>query len=129
MERKTIKQFITFAFVGGVATGIDFLVFNIIFFMNEGFLFSRISGIFCSMFWNFLANRHITFKAKGDPRKQLFKYLIIYGISMSVNVFVSWTMFQILGPGQFNANIAAVTGLAVSIPIAFIGLKLWVFKK
>lgn len=129
MERRTVKQFIIFGFVGGVATIIDFLIFNLLFWLTEWFILSRIIGIAMSMIWNFTANRHITFKAtKGDPRKQLFKYLIVYGISMGANVLVGWVAFQMLGPGQLNANIAAALGLAVSIPTAFIGSKLWAFK-
>ena len=130
MERKTLKQFIIFGFVGGVATIIDFLFFNLLFWLTTYFVVSRLVGIMISMIWNFTANRRITFKAiKGDLRKQLFKYLIVYGISMGANVLVGWIAFQILGPGQLNANIAAVLGLVVSIPTAFIGSKLWAFKK
>jgi len=130
METKTLRQFITFAIVGGIATVIDFLFFNLVFWITTGFIFSRFIGIFISMVWNFLANRKITFKAtEEDPRRQLFKYLIVYGIAMGANVFVGWIAFQMLGPGQLNANIAAVLGLVVSIPTAFFGSKLWVFKK
>ena len=129
MERRTIKQFIMFGFVGGIATVIDFLIFNLVFWLTVWFVISRIIGIAMSMIWNFIANRNMTFQAtKGDPRKQLFKYLVVYGISMGANVLVGWIAFQMLGPGQLNANIAAVLGLFVSIPTAFIGSKLWAFK-
>ncbi len=130
MGIRTIQQIITFAIVGGIATIIDFLFFNLVFWMTTLFIFSRIIGILISMVWNFLANRQITFKAtEEDPKKQLFKYIIVYGIAMGANIFIGWIAFQILGPGQLNANIAAALGLIVSIPTTFFGLKLWAFKK
>jgi len=130
MGTKTIRQVVIFAVVGGIATGIDFLFFNLVFWITTLFIFSRFVGIFISMVWNFLANRQITFKAtKENTKKQLFKYLIVYGIAMGANVFIGWLAFQMLGPGQLNANIAAALGLVVSIPTAFLGSKLWVFKE
>lgn len=130
MEIKTIRQFITFAIVGGIATVIDLLFFNLVFWITTGFIFSRFIGILISIVWNFLANRKITFKATGEKiRGQLFKYIIVYGIAIGANVFIGWTAFQMLGPGQLNANIAAALGLVVSIPTAFFGSKLWVFKR
>jgi len=130
METRTVRQFITFAIVGGIATVIDFLFFNLVFWITTGFIFSRVIGILISMVWNFLANRKITFKAtEGNIREQLFKYVVVYGIAMGANVFIGWIAFQMLGPGQLNANIAAVLGLIISIPTAFLGSKLWAFKK
>jgi len=130
MERNLLKQIITFGIVGGIATVIDFIFFNLIFLMTSLFVYSRVIGIFMSMIWNFMMNRTVTFKAQeGKIKGQLVKYLIVYGISMGSNVLVSWFVYvYMLSPGQLNANIAAVFALCVSIPLAFIGSKLWAFK-
>lgn len=129
VKLKTIHKFILFVFVGGIATVLDLLFFNFIFRYSSLFIVSRVAGIAFSMIWNFTANRHITFQAKeGKPAPQLIKYLVVYGIAMGLNVLVSWTAYGIIGPGQLQANIAAVLGMIVSIPTSFLGSLLWTFK-
>jgi putative flippase GtrA len=129
IKLNNVHRFLLFCFVGGVATLLDLLCFNFVFKYTSMFVLSRIAGIAFSMVWNFNANRHMTYQAKeGKPTPQLIKYLIVYGIAMGLNVFIGWTVYQIIGPGQIPANIAAITGLAVSIPTAFFGSLLWAFK-
>ena len=38
-------------------------------------------------------------------------------------------MVSLLGPGSFQANIAVIMGIAISIPFSFLGSLLWAFKK
>ena len=130
MERPLFKQIIIFGLVGGVETVLDFLAFNLFFFATSAFIVSRIIGILSSMTWNFMMNRTFTFKAQeGKIKGQLIKYLIVYGISMGLNILISWFVYvYMLSPGQLNANIAAAFALCISIPLAFIGSKLWAFK-
>lgn len=126
---KLPHKILLFCFVGGVATLLDLLFFNFAFKYTGWFVFSRLAGIAFSMFWNFTINRRVTFQAhKEKPGPQLIKYLIVYGTSMGLNVLVGWIAYGIIGPGQFQANIAAILGFMVSIPTAFIGSLLWAFK-
>jgi putative flippase GtrA len=48
---------------------------------------------------------------------------------MSANVLVGKGVLLLLNDSLLSANIAAIAGLAVSIPISFLGSMLWVFKK
>lgn len=127
INKKT--KFLLFCFVGGIATLLDLVSFNIVFTYTSLFIFSRIIGIAFSMVWNFTANRVMTFQAKeGKISLQLIKYLIVYGIAMSLNVLVSWGAYQLIGPGILQANIAAILGFIISIPTAFFGSLLWAFN-
>ena len=129
IKLRTFHKLILFVFVGVVATLLDLLCFNFVFKYTDMFVISRIVGIAFSMIWNFTANRNMTFQAKGGkPAPQLIKYLIVYGIAMGLNVFVSWVVYGIIGPGQIQANIAAILGMIISIPTAFLGSLLWAFK-
>lgn len=129
VKLRTTHKLLLFCFVGGIATLLDLLCFNFIFKYTNWFIFSRIGGIVFSMIWNFNANRYMTFQAKeGKPVPQLLKYLIVYGIAMGLNVLVSWTAYGIIGPGQLQANVAAIFGFMVSIPTSFFGSLLWAFK-
>jgi putative flippase GtrA len=124
---KTLKKFFVFCLVGAIATIIDLVIFNLSFRFSP-FVIARIIGIITSMGWNFSANRNFTFKSNGNIPRQLIKYLLVYGLAMSANVLTGWIVFSFLGPGTLNANIAAASGLIVSIPLAFFGSLLWTFK-
>jgi putative flippase GtrA len=125
-----IKKIILFCTNGGIATLIDLIFFNIFFLISSLFVISRIGGILVSMIFNFSFNRKVTFKATNKKASnQIPKFLILYAISMTSNVLVGKLVLTLLNGSILSANIAALSGLAVSIPISFIGSMFWVFKK
>lgn len=127
---KLPKQIFLFGFTGIVATLIDMLFFNLFFIFSSMFILSRIGGILTSIIFNFTSNRNVTFKAKnGKIPIQIIKFLTVYGISMGANVLMGNLVLSLLGTSLLSANIAAISGLAISIPLNFIGLMFWVFKK
>lgn len=129
-KKRLLKKVILFGTTGGIATIIDIIFFNIIFISSSMFVLSRIGGIFISMIFNFTLNRNITFKAKNKKiSPQAIKFLILYFISMSANVITGKIVLSFLDKSVISANIAAISGLTVSIPLSFLGLMFWVFKK
>ena len=129
-QNQLVKKIILFGITGGIATLIDLAVFNLFFITTSFFVFSRLGGILTSMIFNFSFNRNITFKAKNKKaHTQIWKFFILYGFSMGANILVGKGILSLLNDSVLSANIAAISGLAVSIPISFIGSILWVFKK
>ena len=127
---KLPKKIFLFGFTGIVATLIDMLFFNLFFILSSMFVLSRIGGILTSIIFNFTSNRNITFKAKkGKVSHQIIKFLTVYGISMSANVLTGKLVLLSLDSSLLSANIAAISGLAISIPLNFLGLMFWAFKE
>ncbi len=124
-------KFIIFCFVGGTASLIHMLFFNIFrFWLGVSFILSLFAGVFFSIVWNFSMNRNITFSARGySIKKQLLRYAAVYSISIGANIITALTIESILGGGVLQENIATMGGIAVSIPISFFGSLLWAFKK
>ncbi len=124
-------KFIIFCFVGGTAALVHMLFFNIFrFWLGMSFILSLFAGVFFSIIYNFSMNRNITFSAKNQSiKKQLIKYALVYAFSIGVNVMIALTIKTILGSGMVQENIATIGGIAVSIPISFLGSLLWVFKR
>lgn len=134
MRMEKIPKFFIFCFVGGIATLIDFAVFNIFaYFLGEGYLMPQISraiGIGVSMIWNFTMNRSFTFRAKEEKIKcQLPKWLIVYGITALINLAVFSLVISQTGNSLIGRNIAFVCGTTVSITLNFFGSLLWTFRK
>ncbi len=130
IKHSTTKKIFLFCLTGGIATLIDMLFFNLFFITTSLFVLSRMGGILISMIFNFTSNRNITFKAKNKKvRHQAWKFIILYGFSMSANVLVGKLVLSLLNNSLISANIAAVSGIVISIPIGFLGSMFWVFKK
>jgi putative flippase GtrA len=129
MLKKTWHKFIAFCLVGGGATLIDLLFFNLFYFISLPFVIARSLAIIISMIFNFTINRNFTFSARHKKvYNQAWKFVVLYILSMSANVFVGWSILQVVGETTLTANIAAILGIAVSIPINFFGNLFWVFK-
>ncbi len=130
IKNKKLEKVILFALTGGIATLIDLAFFNLVFIATSMFILSRIFGIGFSMIFNFTFNRNFTFKARNKKvHNQLMKFTILYVISMGANIFVGKSVLFLLNDSLFSANIAAISGLLISIPLSFFGSLLWVFKK
>ncbi len=124
------RKIFFFGITGGIATLIDLAFFNLFFILSSAFVLSRIGGIIVSILFNFTSNRNLTFKArKGKIHKQITKFLILYAVSMGANVLTGKIVLSLLNDSLLSANIAAISGLIVSIPISFLGLIFWVFKE
>ena len=134
MDIKKIPKFLIFCFVGGVATLIDFVIFNLFaYILGSGFLMpqiSRILGILISMVWNFTMNRNITFRVREEKIKyKLPKWIIVYGITALINLAIFSLVISQIGNTLLGRNIAFVSGTAVSISLNFLGSKFWTFRR
>jgi putative flippase GtrA len=125
------KKFLMFCFVGATSALIHLIIFNFFrFWVEISFFISLVFAISISIVYNFFMNRNITFSAKCHPiKKQLPRYIIVYGLSIGTNIITALTIKTILGIGVLQENIAAIGGIALSIPVSFLGSLFWTFKK
>jgi putative flippase GtrA len=122
-------KFISFCFIGATAALIDLVSFNIFFWFGINFIICRILAITLALFYVFTMNRNITFVARiGKKRHQIPKFLLVYSITISVSLLVSWMTIKFLGENVLNANIASIFGIISGIPLSFFGSLLWTFK-
>jgi len=130
MRYKEFLRFIFFCFVGGTSALIDMIVFNVFFFIGTPFIICRILAPCIAIIYNFSMNRNITFGGRGHAiRGQMARYAVVYSLAIGVNLVVSILVLWVLGENTLNANIAAVSGIIVSIPISYLGSLLWAFRK
>lgn len=122
-------KILAFGLVGGGATLIDWAVFNVFFFLGAYFSFAIAMGWILSMVFNFMVNRNWTFSARGRAiGTQIVKWLMVYALAFLARLLLSNLLLSLLGEGAINANIAFIGGLAISIPISFLGSLLWAFN-
>lgn len=123
-------KFIVFCIVGSLATLSDFLFFNLFYFLKLGFVGSITLAWIISMTFNFTINRNFTFSANGISIKgQIPRWLTLYFVAFLLRLFIGKGVLYYLGDTPLNANIAFLSGLAISVPLSFFGSLFWVFRK
>jgi putative flippase GtrA len=119
---------VSFCIAGGIGAFIELVFFNI-FFLFLAFPLSKLFALIIALSINFNINRNFTFSAQSEKRKkQIPKYLIVYSFAILINYLSSLLANYLLGNGILYANISAIIGILIGIPITFLGSLFWVFK-
>jgi putative flippase GtrA len=87
-------------------------------------------GLAATMGANFAANRHLTFRAAGDPLlPQLAGYAVAYGLGVAASSVVLLALERSLGHpgGLLDTGAAVVSGLAATA-VRFVLMRAWVFR-
>lgn len=139
---KLLKQFSKFIIVGGVNTGIDFLILNILIYVTGitagGELFVLNSLSFSIAVVNsYFMNKRWTFQDKTQTEQEPVKFSQFFAVSIVgiiINGLVLTGITTSVSPifglsAVLWANIAKLMATGISLIWNFIGYKFFVFKK
>jgi putative flippase GtrA len=118
------KEFITFLIIGVINT-FNGTIFSYIYssFLNENIAF--ITGYISGLFISYILNSLITFKEKLNLNKFL-KFALSYFPNFIIQNIVVIIIFNMLG---INKLIAYLLAAIIGVPITFILMKFFAFKK
>lgn len=143
-----IGQFVRFGFIGGLNTGVDLVILNILMF-GSGFsdgtpytIFKSVSFV-CAATFSYFMNKKWAFRDKSkDKSVQKFsQFFVVSLIGAIINVSVATLVVSQLKPafgnevmsltlsGELWGTIGALFGTAVGLVWNFLGYKFIVFKK
>lgn len=139
---KLVKQFSKFIIVGGINTGIDFLILNILIYITgitagvELFILNCVS-FSVAVVNSYFMNKHWTFQDKTKPEQEPIKFsqfLAVSIVGIIINGLILTSITSYISPlfglsAVFWANIAKLMATGVSLIWNFIGYKFFVFKK
>jgi putative flippase GtrA len=74
------------------------------------------------------ANRFWTFSHKEIANNSVLKFLLLYSVSLSANVFINSQFLEFLGNFDLEVQISFFFATGVSSTLNFIGMKFIVFK-
>jgi len=120
------KQFIRFLISGFSAVGTDTIVYFGFFTLlgnNPAKAISFIAGSIVA----FLMNKFYTFEKNSLSLIEVTKFIILYIITLTVNVGTNSDFLKILGENL--VWIPFLIAASISTVLNFIGQKFWVFKK
>lgn len=118
------KEFISFVVIGLINT-FNGVVFSWIYssFLNENLAF--VIGYISSLVVSYLLNSLITFKEVLEFKK-FIKFAISYIPNFIIQSIVVILVFNIMG---MNKLIAFAVAAAIGVPVTFLFMKLFAFKK
>jgi putative flippase GtrA len=136
-----LAQFLRFAVVGVLNTGIDFAIFNVLIYVTKisegaGIIPIKAVAFLSANINSYLLNKKWTFNdsSSGQGAKQFSVYLSVSVIGALINIGTVYLITTFIDP-MFNlsnelwANVANLLATGLSLVWNFIGYKLIVFKK
>lgn len=139
---KLVKQFSKFIIVGGINTGIDFLILNILIYITgitagvELFILNCVS-FSVAVVNSYFMNKHWTFQDKTKTQQEPIKFsqfLAVSVVGIIINGLILTSITSYIPPlfglsAVLWTNIAKLMATGVSLIWNFIGYKFFVFKK
>jgi hypothetical protein len=123
-KNKLEYQILVFLFIGGLATIIDFVIYNYLFTFFSINISKLISMLSSSLFSYFM-NKIFTFnKGRNYNQKYLIKFYIIFLLNLLTNIFVNYYVYKLTSVKLLAFILATLFGMIVN----FIGQKFYVFK-
>lgn len=126
MWRKNTILFIKFCLVGLSNTAISLVIYYLLLAVGVNYLISMAIGYIVSSICGYIFNKIWVFKQKdAKVQKSIFKYYILYGSSLLVNLLCM--AFFVKGLG-LSDMIAPILTIIITTIYNFTLSKLWVFK-
>jgi putative flippase GtrA len=120
-------QLIRFGAVGASGFAVNIIVFAIcVHLIGIDFRLASVFAYLVSVMSNFWLNRHWTFSAKADhPARQAIKFFAVSLVAYGFSYVILVSLVDSTGMEKVFAQAIAVLA---SMPLSFIGQKLWSFK-
>lgn len=126
-----LVQFGRFALIGGTGMAVDLGVVHMVHYgLRQSFAVQRIAGIAAAIVWNFLGNRHWTFKnaQRGNALAQFFSFMAACGVGACVNWAVSMACFHGVWPFTGRVLRSALAGVLAGMGFNFTLCRFWAFR-
>ena len=76
--KKDLKELISYVFVGGCTTLINFVIYwFVITMMDQGWLFANVISWVGAVIFAFWANKHFVFKSANETGKEAYQFFIL----------------------------------------------------
>jgi len=121
------RRLIAFAFIGGINTAVDFLVFKAAgAFTPLAVEYCQAAGYTAGIICSFILNHTVTFRdsEKGKTTFKIVRFLIVNAVSLCVSMYG----IKLLVASGMIKDIAKIIIIGVTMVINYIGYKLFVFR-
>jgi putative flippase GtrA len=125
MQKDTLGQFVRFVIIGLLSTALNYGIFFFLLQLNVNYMWASAVGYISGVLAGFVFNKNWTFTKSSSNKSYLFKYLLLYAVSLGVSLlFLNLTV----GKAGMDAKIANFFCIVLTTIINFAGTKYVVFK-
>lgn len=121
----TIKEFVKFALVGLLNTGVDVAIFFLLTSLGVLYLAAQVVSYSCGAANSYLLNKVWTFRSCGLSYSEVVRFTAVNLASLAISLislhFLHDTLHTALAPAKGEATLLALVA-------NFFGNKLWVFR-
>lgn len=121
----SIGEFIKFALVGLLNTGVDVAIFFLLTWTGIPYVAAQVVSYSCGAANSYLLNKVWTFRACGLSYSEIIRFVVVNLVSLGISVVLLTLLHDRIG-----LSLAAAKGIATVCALVanFLGNKLWVFK-
>jgi len=137
--KKTVLQIVRFCVVGGLNTGIDVVLFNVlvwIFPTNDMYILIFLNSLayFTGALNSFFLNKFWTFRQRSSATgDQVMRFVMVTSLGIICNDAFLWLATAILTSlslqNFFWVNIAKISAIAGSVMVSYMGMRFSVFTQ
>ncbi len=126
-SRLILDQFFKYSLVGILNTliglSVIYFLFNVLHFH---YIVANIIGYGCGLINSFILNKKWTFESKRHFSKEIFPFLLVFGICYVINLLAVIFSVEVF---KIHPNIAQLIGIAIYSVSNFLINKYWTFSK
>lgn len=119
------RHFILYAFFGIISTGLEFLVFALLYRIMP-YLWANIIAFHCGLVCSFLLNRNINFKKEDKTVIRFASFYLVQVICLALNSLILYLCIDL---GQWNPLIAKGFSIVLTALLPFFLNKYITFGK
>ena len=95
--RKDLKELISYIFVGGCTTLVNFIIYYItIQWLNIGWLIANILSWYGAVIFAYWANRQYVFKSSNDTKKEAYQFFVLRLMTLAVESSLLFIFIQLM---------------------------------
>jgi putative flippase GtrA len=124
-HRHSLGEFIKFALVGLLNTGVDVAIFFLLTWAGSPYVAAQVVSYSCGAANSYLLNKIWTFRSSGLSYAEVVRFTVVNLVSLGISILVLTLLHD-----TFGLELAASKGGATVCALVanFLGNKLWVFR-
>ena len=113
--KKDLKELISYVFVGGCTTLINFVIYwFVITMMDQGWLFANVISWVGAVIFAFWANKHFVFKSANETGKEAYQFFILRLGTLLVESGLLFIFIQLLSANEMLSKVVVSVITVVS---------------
>ena len=123
------KELLIFLIVGFTTVLVDFLTYkSLLYATSLNIDLSKSVSFLVGTVFAYFANRKWTFGHKAHANGSIFRFVILYAVTLGLNVLINTASLKILNGFSWDLTFAFLIATGASAVANFLGMKFFVFN-